>query len=179
MVGLDVLGFVESVVTVVVGTVELKALGERSAIVVDRLGETELLRGILVVVDGEIGRRVEAVLLPVHGPAGVVADADVDAVHVGADEFLDDLLPEGHDLRVAEMEAAEVFDLVGGEGDVAVPAALAVQLDGGDRGAPLLNYGIINILLILGVGIVISFIATFIPVLIASKKPPVEAIRAL
>lgn len=46
-------------------------------------------------------------------------------------------------------------------------------------GIPLLNYGLINILLILGVGVVISFIATFIPVMIASRKPPVEAIRAL
>lgn len=46
-------------------------------------------------------------------------------------------------------------------------------------GIALLNYGLINILLILGVAIVISFIATFIPVYITSKKPPVEAIRAL
>ena len=46
-------------------------------------------------------------------------------------------------------------------------------------GIRMLNYGAINILLILGVGVVISFIATFIPVLIASKKPPVEAIRSL
>lgn len=43
----------------------------------------------------------------------------------------------------------------------------------------LLEYGIINVLLILGVSVVISFVATFIPVMIASKKPPVEAIRAL
>ena len=41
---------------------------------------------------------------------------------------------------------------------------------------PLLSFGIINIGLILGVAVVISFIATFIPVLIASKKPPVEAL---
>ena len=46
-------------------------------------------------------------------------------------------------------------------------------------GITLLDYGLINVLLILGVGIVISFIATFIPVMIASKKPPVEAIRSL
>ena len=46
-------------------------------------------------------------------------------------------------------------------------------------GIALLNYGVINILLILGVSIVISFVATIIPVAIASKKPPVEAIRSL
>ena len=46
-------------------------------------------------------------------------------------------------------------------------------------GIPLLNFSVINIALILGVSLVISFIATFIPVLIASKKPPVEAIRSL
>ncbi|MCR4879656.1 MAG: ATP-binding cassette domain-containing protein [Bacilli bacterium] len=43
----------------------------------------------------------------------------------------------------------------------------------------LLNYGPINILLILAVTLLISFIATIIPVSIASKKPPVEAIRSL
>ncbi|MBO4286390.1 MAG: FtsX-like permease family protein, partial [Bacilli bacterium] len=53
------------------------------------------------------------------------------------------------------------------------------QLSESMIGVKLLNYGIINIGLILGVALVISFIATFIPVLIASKKPPVEAIRSL
>lgn len=46
-------------------------------------------------------------------------------------------------------------------------------------GIALLNYGFLNIILILAIAIVISFIATFIPVMIASKKPPVEAIRSL
>ena len=53
------------------------------------------------------------------------------------------------------------------------------QLSESMIGVKLLNYGVINIGLILGVALVISFIATFIPVLIASKKPPVEAIRSL
>ena len=43
----------------------------------------------------------------------------------------------------------------------------------------LLDFGPINVLVILGVGLIFSFIATFIPVMITAKKPPVEAIRAL
>ena len=43
----------------------------------------------------------------------------------------------------------------------------------------LLDFGPINVLVILGVGLVFSFIAAFIPVMITAKKPPVEAIRAL
>ena len=46
-------------------------------------------------------------------------------------------------------------------------------------GIALLEFGPLNILVILAVGIVFSFVATFIPVLITAKKPPVEAIRAL
>ena len=46
-------------------------------------------------------------------------------------------------------------------------------------GVPLLEFGILNIGLILGVSIVFSFIATFLPVMLAAKKPPVEAIRSL
>ena len=46
-------------------------------------------------------------------------------------------------------------------------------------GIALLDYGFINVALVLAVTLVISFIATIIPVSIASKKPPVEAIRSL
>lgn len=73
VVGLDVLGFVEAIVTVVVGAVELEALGERSAVVVDRLGETGLVWGVLVVVDGEIWIGINKEALP-----PLVADTSVD-----------------------------------------------------------------------------------------------------
>ena len=73
VVGLDVLGFVEPVVTVVVSAVELKALGERLAVVVYGLGEAGQLRGILVVVDGEIRIGINKKALP-----PLVADASVD-----------------------------------------------------------------------------------------------------
>ena len=43
----------------------------------------------------------------------------------------------------------------------------------------VLNYGIIQILLILGISFVIAVIATILPVYFAAKKPPVESIRAL
>lgn len=43
----------------------------------------------------------------------------------------------------------------------------------------LLNYGILQIALILGISLVIAFIATILPVCLAAKKPPVESIRAL
>ena len=46
-------------------------------------------------------------------------------------------------------------------------------------GVPLLEFGAINILLVLGVSVVFSFVATFLPVMLAAKKPPVEAIRSL
>lgn len=43
----------------------------------------------------------------------------------------------------------------------------------------LLNFNVINVLLILGISLGISLIATFFPVFIASKKSPVDSIRAL
>jgi len=46
-------------------------------------------------------------------------------------------------------------------------------------GIPLFDFGPLSILIILGISIVFSFVATFLPVLLAAKKPPVEAIRAL
>ena len=46
-------------------------------------------------------------------------------------------------------------------------------------GMTLLAFGPINIGVIIGLAIVIAFIGTFIPVLIASKKPPVESIRSM
>ena len=46
-------------------------------------------------------------------------------------------------------------------------------------GIPLFDFGPISILIVLGISIVFSFVATFLPVLLAAKKPPVEAIRAL
>lgn len=42
-----------------------------------------------------------------------------------------------------------------------------------------LNFGILNALLIVGISLVVSFIATILPVFFAAKKPPVESIRAL
>ena len=49
----------------------------------------------------------------------------------------------------------------------------------GNFGFQMLNFGIINIGLIIAGAAVIAFVGTFIPVLIASKKPPVESIRTL
>lgn len=46
-------------------------------------------------------------------------------------------------------------------------------------GIPLLEFGALNVLMVLGISIVFSFVATFLPVMLAAKKPPVEAIRAL
>ena len=46
-------------------------------------------------------------------------------------------------------------------------------------GIPFFDFGPISILIVLGISIVFSFVATFLPVLLAAKKPPVEAIRAL
>ena len=43
----------------------------------------------------------------------------------------------------------------------------------------LLNFGPINIALVFGISIVVSVIATFLPVYLAARKSPVEAIRAL
>ena len=43
----------------------------------------------------------------------------------------------------------------------------------------LLNFGVVNGLLIFGGAILLAFIGTFIPVLIASKKQPVDSIRTL
>lgn len=43
----------------------------------------------------------------------------------------------------------------------------------------LLNFGAVNILLILGVSLVVSLLATIFPVRSASKKSPVESIRSL
>lgn len=46
-------------------------------------------------------------------------------------------------------------------------------------GVPILEFGPVSVLIILGISVIFSFIATFLPVLLAAKKPPVEAIRAL
>ncbi len=46
-------------------------------------------------------------------------------------------------------------------------------------GVPILEFGPVSVLIILGISAVFSFVATFLPVLLAAKKPPVEAIRAL
>ncbi len=46
-------------------------------------------------------------------------------------------------------------------------------------GISVLSYGLINVGLILGISFLITLIATIIPVFHASKKPPVESIRAL
>ena len=43
----------------------------------------------------------------------------------------------------------------------------------------LLNFGVINVLMILVISFFVSLFATFFPVLFASKKSPVESIRAL
>ena len=49
----------------------------------------------------------------------------------------------------------------------------------GQIGLKVLQFGLINIGLILVISVCITFLATFFPVLHASKKPPVESIRAL
>lgn len=43
----------------------------------------------------------------------------------------------------------------------------------------ILNYGVINVALILGIAIVVSFLATILPVFFAARKSPVESIRSL
>lgn len=43
----------------------------------------------------------------------------------------------------------------------------------------LLDFNVVNVGLILAISLFVSAIATFFPVLSASKKPPVESIRAL
>ncbi|MBR0439979.1 MAG: ATP-binding cassette domain-containing protein [Bacilli bacterium] len=46
-------------------------------------------------------------------------------------------------------------------------------------GLSILQFNIITFLLIIGIALVISFIATLLPVLHSSRKPPVESIRSL
>lgn len=46
-------------------------------------------------------------------------------------------------------------------------------------GLQLLNFNVINVLLLFGVSFAVSLIATFFPVYFAAKKPPVESIRVL
>lgn len=46
-------------------------------------------------------------------------------------------------------------------------------------GISALNFGPINVLIIIGVALLVSILSTFIPVFLASRKPPVESIRAL
>lgn len=46
-------------------------------------------------------------------------------------------------------------------------------------GISALNFGPINVLIIIGVALLVSILSTFIPVFLAAKKPPVESIRAL
>lgn len=43
----------------------------------------------------------------------------------------------------------------------------------------VMNYGPLQILLILGISVVVALVATILPVFFAAKKPPVESIRAL
>ncbi len=59
---------------------------------------------------------------------------------------------------------------------------LCIVLNGVFAGAinlSVLNYGPVQILLILGISVVVAFVATILPVFFAAKKPPVESIRAL
>ena len=46
-------------------------------------------------------------------------------------------------------------------------------------GIALINFGVINIGIIAAGALVIAFLGTFLPVLLASRKPPVESIRTL
>ena len=46
-------------------------------------------------------------------------------------------------------------------------------------GLSVLNFGLPQVGLIFGISIVISFIATILPVFFAARKSPVESIRAL
>ena len=46
-------------------------------------------------------------------------------------------------------------------------------------GITALNFGVINFGFILAVGVVVSVLSTFVPVFLASRRPPVESIRAL
>ena len=43
----------------------------------------------------------------------------------------------------------------------------------------VLNYGLVEVAFILGITLIVSFIATFIPVYFAAKRSPVESIRSL
>lgn len=63
-----------------------------------------------------------------------------------------------------------------------VAGVLCFVLNGIFAGAislSILNYGILEVLLILGVSVVVAVIATVLPVYFASRKKPVESIRAL
>ena len=46
-------------------------------------------------------------------------------------------------------------------------------------GITILSFGLINIGMILSISLLVTFVATILPVMHSSKKPPVEAIRAL
>ena len=63
-----------------------------------------------------------------------------------------------------------------------VAGVLCFVLNGIFAGAislSILNYGALEVLLILGVSVVVAVIATVLPVYFASRKKPVESIRAL
>ena len=63
-----------------------------------------------------------------------------------------------------------------------VAGVLCFVLNGIFAGAislSILNYGVLEVLLILGVSVVVAVIATVLPVYFASRKKPVESIRAL
>lgn len=62
-----------------------------------------------------------------------------------------------------------------------VAGVLCFVLNGIFAGAiniTVLNYGIIEVLLILGVSVVVAVIATILPVYLAAKKPPSGFIRS-
>ena len=53
---------------------------------------------------------------------------------------------------------------------VTASSAIAIQL---------LNFGLINGLIVLGIALVVAFVGTILPVFFAARKVPVESIRAL
>ena len=64
-------------------------------------------------------------------------------------------------------------------GAVFVICSVLKQRFGTDRGASIFFFGPISVLMIVGISILTSLIATFLPVYNIARKKPVESIRSL
>lgn len=95
-------------------------------------------------------------------------------------------------LRAVGARGSDLFKIFFSESGLVTIICLAIAIVGSifgcfflneymikEAGVAFLNFGIINIIMMTAGAIIILFLGTFFPVLIASKKPPVESIRAL